>query len=485
MLVLQFQWYFPKVYAAGRSITCRSFDELNLGKWLCSQLKELSVTSPTPVQAHCIPHVLSGMDVIGCSKTGTGKTLAFTLPILHQLAIDPYGIFALVITPTRELAFQIGDQFNALGISIGLKTAVIVGGRDHVAQANELASDPEGVGLLLSKIKFLVLDEADRILEGQYANSLKSILRVLPNKRQTLLFSATITSALSHLHQVSMRKPYFFKDKEEVATVERLDQKYVLCPSAVKDAYLVYVVKVFHERHLNSSILIFSHTCKECQALAMMFSGLGFEVGSLHSQILQKHRLSALSKFRSGRIRILICTDVAARGLDIQHVDLVINHNVPRDPKIYIHRVGRSARAGRFGGAVTFVTQYDVTLLQEIEKLIGRKLEQLTVSDKKVKQYVTQVLVTKREAEIKLEQQNFGERKEINRRKEMILSGVDPEQAAEELKEERTKSFDCVTCWKTPWRKENLFRQAIYKKRRAIPPKTKRQKLSSTVQPEP
>uniref|UniRef100_A0A915ALZ2 RNA helicase n=1 Tax=Parascaris univalens TaxID=6257 RepID=A0A915ALZ2_PARUN len=166
-----------------------------------------------------------------------------------------------------------------------------------------------------------------------------------------------------------------------------------------------------------------------------MFTGLGFQVGSLHSQISQQERLSSLIRFRCGRIRILICTDVAARGLDIPHVYLVVSHNVPRSPKTYVHRVGRSARAGRFGGAITFVTQYDITLLHEVEKLVGKKLDRLNVPDKKVTQHVTQVLVTKREAEVKLDQQNFGERKRINKRKAML----DPEEVDEKLREEHTK----------------------------------------------
>ncbi|VDM39790.1 unnamed protein product [Toxocara canis] len=444
----------------------KTFSELGVSRWICDQLKQLSMKAPTAVQANCIPHVLSGSDVLGCAKTGTGKTLAFALPILNQLAVDPYGIYALILTPTRELAFQIAEQFTALGTPIGLKTSVIVGGRDQVEQANGLArrphivvatpgrladhidSDPDGIAKLFSKVQFVVLDEADRLLDGQYSEQnffkecllqLKTIFFALPKKRQTLLFSATITSALNHLHEVAVKKPYFYEDKSDVATVEQLDQKYVLCPHAVKDAYLVYVVKNFYQNRPSSSILIFSHTCRECQALAIMFNGLGFQVGSLHSQISQHERLSSLTRFRSGRIRILICTDVAARGLDIPHVDLVVNHNVPRSPKTYVHRVGRSARAGRFGGAITFVTQYDITLLQEVEKLIGKKLDKLNVSDKKVTQYVTQVLVTKREAEIKLEQQNFGERKEINRRKAMLLEGLDPDEVEAKLKEQRER----------------------------------------------
>ncbi|VDM13538.1 unnamed protein product, partial [Wuchereria bancrofti] len=301
----------------GNILKAVTFAELGLSKWLCDQLRHLAINTPTPVQVNCIPHILAGSDVLGCAKTGTGKTLAFGLPILHELALDPYGICALILTPTRELAMQIGDQFAALGTSIGLKIGIIVGGKDRVAQSSDLArrphiivatpgrladhleSDSENTGKLFEKLRFLVLDEADRLLDGQYSVELKTILTFLPKQRQTLLFSATITSALSQLHQVSVKKPYFFEDKSEIATVDKLEQKYVLCPCAVKDAYLVYVVKNFHEKHPESLILIFSHTCRECQALAIMFHGLGFKVGSLHSQISQQERTSSLTKFRS------------------------------------------------------------------------------------------------------------------------------------------------------------------------------------------
>ncbi|PIO59474.1 DEAD/DEAH box helicase, partial [Teladorsagia circumcincta] len=218
-----------------------------------------------PVSANCIPKVLTGHDVLGCAKTGTGKTLAFVLPILNELAVDPYGIFALVLTPTRELASQIFDQFVALGKPVALKVSLITGGRSLIDQANELTarphvvvatpgrladhidSDSEGLGQLFRKIQFFVLDEADQMLDGQYNE------------------------------QVTVKKPYFFEDKQEVATVERLEQKFVLCPVAVKDAYLVYVVKNYCERNENSSVIVFAQTCRECQALAYMFDALGFK----------------------------------------------------------------------------------------------------------------------------------------------------------------------------------------------------------------
>ncbi|KAF8362953.1 hypothetical protein PRIPAC_89876 [Pristionchus pacificus] len=432
----------------------KTFSELGLSSWISDQLKELNITKSTPVQEHCIPKVLEGSDVLGCAKTGTGKTMAFALPILHQLSIDPYGVYALVLTPTRELAFQIGDQFQAVGAPINIKISVIVGGRDQVIQSSELTrrphvviatpgrladhieSHPENITKIFAKLQFLVLDEADRLLDGQYAIQMKTVMGALPRKRQTLLFSATITSALSQLHQVSIRKPFFFEDTSDVATVEKLDQKYVICPQAVKDAYVVYVVRECIDRRPDSSIIIFAHTCRECQALAHMFAALGFSVGSLHSQIPQAQRLNSLAQFRSKKLKVLICTDVAARGLDIPHVDVVVNHSLPQCPKTYVHRVGRSARAGRFGSALSFVTQYDVVLLQAIEKLIGKKIDQLNVNEKKVSKEVTQVLVSKREAEIRLEEEGFGERKETNIRKQLLLQGMN-EKAVDEIMDER------------------------------------------------
>ncbi|KAK6736415.1 hypothetical protein RB195_019226 [Necator americanus] len=441
--------------------TAKSLSELGLSSWLIQQLTAMRVVKPTPVQANCIPQILQGRDVLGCAKTGTGKTLAFVLPILNELAVDPYGIFSLILAPTRELASQIYDQFVALGKPISLKVSLITGGRSLIDQANELTARPhvvvatpgrladhiesnsDGLGQLFKKIQIFVLDEADQMLDGQYSEQLKIIFLAIPKKRRTLLFSATITSAITKLHQISVRKPYFFEDKQEIATVERLEQKYVLCPVAVKDAYLVYVVKNFCERNGNSSVIVFAQTCRECQALAYMFEGLGFKVGSLHSQIEQRLRTAALNSFRSKILRVLICTDVASRGLDIPHVDLVVNHNVPKCPKTYVHRVGRSARAGRYGSALTFVTQYDVVLLQAVEKLIGVKLKELQVSDRKVTRYVTKVLVAKREAELRLQQNNFGERKESNLRKDLLMNGIpecEVDKRIEEMKRQRRRT---------------------------------------------
>uniref|UniRef100_A0A915KMV5 RNA helicase n=1 Tax=Romanomermis culicivorax TaxID=13658 RepID=A0A915KMV5_ROMCU len=460
-----------------------SFKNMHVNEWLIKQCESMGIKEPTDVQYNCVPKILedivhsfpselnhvflpstanfqapilyAGKDVIGCAKTGTGKTLAFALPILQLLAQDPHGIFSLILTPTRELAFQIADQFKVLGKPINLKVGIIVGGRDMVQQALDMSHRPHiliatpgrlsdhiksGQEVPLEKLKCLVLDEADRLLGGQYADQLKIILGHLPAKRQTLLFSATITDALNHLREVAMHEPYFYEDDLETLTVDNLDQRYVLCPVDVKDAYLVYVVKQWHEKHESGSVLIFTQTCRECQALSMMFSDLKmFKVAALHSMISQRERLDALQKFRSDRIKILLCTDVASRGLDIPQVDLVVNHNVPQCPKSYVHRVGRAARAGRSGSAITFVTQYDVGLLKSVESLIKCQLKELKVGHKKVCQNVAEVLVAKREAEIKLDEQNFGERREINKRKQMILEGLDPDEVQKTIERQKKR----------------------------------------------
>ncbi|KAI6211396.1 RNA helicase [Aphelenchoides besseyi] len=397
-----------------------TFKSLGVNQWLVDQLKQLNVTRPSPVQSNCIPQILNGSDVLGCSKTGTGKTIAFAAPILQKLAVDPYGIFALVVAPTRELVFQIAEQFSVLGKPINVRVCTITGGRQQIAQARQLSephivvaspgrladhleSDPEVIGKLFRQIQYFVLDEADQLLDGQYAVDLKTIVEHIPTKRQTLLFSATITSALSQLHQISVNKPFMFQDERSTVTADKLDQHYVLCPLGAKDSYVAHVVKMLFNRLENSLVLIFVRNCKECHILAVMLRGLGFETAALHSELTQQQRLNALNKFRSSQAKILVCTDVASRGLDIPRVDVVINHNVPEKPKTYVHRVGRSARADRFGSAITFVTQYELDRLHEIEAHIRVELQELKIDAKQLAKDATSVFVLRRESEIRVE----------------------------------------------------------------------------------
>ncbi|XP_034611324.1 probable ATP-dependent RNA helicase DDX49 [Trachemys scripta elegans] len=292
---------------------------------------------------------------------------------------------------------------------------------DHLRSSNTFS---------LRKIKFLVLDEADRLLEQgctDFTKDLEVILGAVPATRQTLLFSATLTDTLNELKSLAMNKPFFWESQAEVRTVDELVQRYLLVPEKVKDAYLVHLIQTFQDEHEDWSIIIFTSTCKNCQILNMMLKKFNFPSVALHSMMKQKQRFAALAKFKSSVFKILIATDVAARGLDIPTVQVVINHNTPGLPKIYIHRVGRTARAGRHGLAITLVTQYDIHLVHAIEEQIKTKLQEFSVEERAVLSILTQVNVARRECEIKLEATDFDEKKEINKRKQMILEGKDPD----------------------------------------------------------
>lgn len=420
----------------------KTFEDLGLNNWITKQCKVLGIRKPTAIQLECIPEIIQGRDCIGCAKTGSGKTATFILPILHKLSQDPFGIFALILTPTRELAHQIGDHCRVLGKPIGLKYLVVTGGEDMVEQGRRLQEHPHivistpgrladhilsGTEFLLSKIKFLVIDEADRLLEDRFGDQLQTIFSILPKKRQTLLFSATFTEVLKEVEGLANIKPFFWVSKTIVATVDSLDQRYVLVAADIKDAYLINILDTFLAKHKNSSVMIFTNTCKYCQILSMVLNQLEFECVALHSVLPQKLRLAALQKFKSSQVKILVATDVASRGLDIPMVDLIINHNVPTRAKDYVHRVGRTARAGRGGMAITLVTPFDVKLLHGVESHIGAELGKYDVNESEVAKIALEINVARREAEIQLDNQDFSEKKDINKRKQLILEGKDPD----------------------------------------------------------
>ncbi|CAG9864476.1 unnamed protein product [Phyllotreta striolata] len=433
-----------------------TFSDLQLNNWIIRQCATIGVKSPTPIQSNCIPQILEGKDCIGAAKTGSGKTLAFALPIIQKLCEDPYGIFALILTPTRELAYQIADQFAVIGKPMNLRHCVIVGGMDMVEQGIQLSKRPHVVvatpGRLadhldscktftLSKIKFVVLDEADRLLSGQFDQQIQTIFKNLPKNRQNLFFSATITDTLEKLKGISNKDFYHYEAPSisDAATVEQLKQYYVLCPKDVKDAYLAQIIREFIGTNASGNVMIFTDTCKNCQVLSMTLNDVGFENVALHAMIPQQQRLAALAKFKSNTVKILIATDVASRGLDIPAVQLVVNHSIPKVPKEYVHRVGRTARAGRTGKAVTLVTPYDVALLKAIEEHINTELVELKVDDAEVGKIYTQVSVTKSEAYLKLDEGDFYEKRLINKRKKWILEGLDPDEEEEKLLKKKKK----------------------------------------------
>lgn len=403
-----------------------TFKELGLAEWAVQTCKELGMRRPTPVQAHCIPKILAGRDVLGLAQTGSGKTAAFALPILHRLAEDPFGVFALVVTPTRELAYQLAEQFRALGSCIYLKCSVTVGGMDMLSQTKSLMARPHvviatpgrikvlleenpDIPPVFSKTKFLVLDEADRVLDVGFEEELKVVFQCLPKNRQTLLFSATMTGNLQTLLEVSTNKAYFYEAYEGFKTVETLKQQYLLVPKDVKDVYLVHTLSKMEDMGIRSA-MIFVSTCRSCHHLSLLLEELDQKVVALHSFNSQSLRLSALHRFKSGQVSILLATDVASRGLDIPTVDLVINYDIPRFPRDYVHRVGRTARAGRGGLAVSFVSQNDINLIREIEAVLGKQLDKFECNENEVLSDIKKVYSGRRVAIMKMRDDGFEER---------------------------------------------------------------------------
>ncbi|KAI8921101.1 P-loop containing nucleoside triphosphate hydrolase protein [Powellomyces hirtus] len=389
----------------------RSFRELGLDSWLEDALRSLSIKEPSEIQQACIPEILAGRDVIGSATTGSGKTAAFALPILQKLAEDPFGIFALVVTPTRELAFQIAEQFRVLGAGVNLKQSVVVGGLDMMTQALELSRRPHVIvatpgrlvdhinsstdAVNLKRLKFLVFDEADRLLDDTFADDLAVILDQLPKKRQTLLFSATMTEEIKSLNFSSSSKPFTYQCNSRFDTVEKLDQRYVFISSTVRDAYLAHLVKTNFE---GKTMIIFTGKCRTCERLRVMLRELGLKSTALHAQMSQSDRLGSLAKFKGGIVPILLATDVGSRGLDIPTVQVVMNYELPADATDYIHRVGRTARAGRGGMSVSLVTQHDINVLLNIEKKMQKKMQELPVVENEVLEILNEVALAQRVA---------------------------------------------------------------------------------------
>ncbi|KAF1959708.1 ATP-dependent rRNA helicase RRP3 [Byssothecium circinans] len=367
----------------------KTFTDLGVREELCEACANLGFTHATPIQEQSIPLALEGRDIIGLAETGSGKTAAFVLPILQALMEKPQALFGLVLAPTRELAFQISQQVEALGSVINVKCATLVGGMDMVSQAIALGKRPHIVvatpgrlldhlentkGFSLKHLKYLVMDEADRLLDLDFGPILDKILKVLPREgRHTYLFSATMSTKVENLQRAAMHNPLRVSiSSSSHQVVSTLMQRYIFLPHKLKDLYLIHL--------LNDAIghptIIFTRTVNESQRCAILLRALGFGAIPLHGQLSQSARLGALAKFKSKSRDIMVCTDVAARGLDIPSVDLVINLDLPADSKTYVHRVGRTARAGKSGKSISFVTQYDVELWLRIENALGRKVEE-------------------------------------------------------------------------------------------------------------
>ncbi|KAF1842224.1 DEAD-domain-containing protein [Cucurbitaria berberidis CBS 394.84] len=397
--------------AGGSSEAKKTFADLGVREELCDACENLKFTTPTPIQVQSIPLALEGRDVIGLAETGSGKTAAFVLPILQSLLEKPQALFGLIMAPTRELAYQIAQQVDALGSIINVKCATLVGGMDMVPQAIALSKRPHIVvatpgrlldhlentkGFSLKYLKYLVLDEADRLLDLDFGPVLDKILKVLPRDgRHTYLFSATMSSKVESLQRAALQNPVRVSiSSSSHQVVSTLLQRYFFLPHKHKDLYLIHLLN----DNIGHPTIIFTRTVNETQRIAVLLRTLGFGAIPLHGQLSQSARLGALSKFRSRSRDILVATDVASRGLDIPSVDLVVNLDLPSDSQTYVHRVGRTARAGKSGKAVSFVTQYDVEIWLRIENALGSKIEEEVIDKDEAMVYMERVSEAQRVA---------------------------------------------------------------------------------------
>ncbi|HEY2482574.1 MAG TPA: DEAD/DEAH box helicase [Caulobacteraceae bacterium] len=361
------------------------FTKLGLAKPLLKALAEEGYDAPTPIQALAIPDILAGRDLLGIAQTGTGKTAAFALPILHRLAADRRpaprrGCRVLVLSPTRELATQIADSFRAYGRHLGLTTAVVFGGVKYGPQVRALAG---GVDILvatpgrlidhiqekvanLSAVEVFVLDEADQMLDLGFLPPIRRIVATLPRQRQNLFFSATMPGEIGKLAAELLKDPARASVAPSATTVTKIDQRVLFVESDRKRQLLA---ELFDDARMGRA-LIFTRTKRGADRVGKYLEGAGIRADSIHGDKSQGQRERALAAFKSGAVRALVATDIAARGIDVDAVTHVVNYELPNVPEAYVHRIGRTARAGAGGIAISLVCDDERSLLRDIQKLI-------------------------------------------------------------------------------------------------------------------
>ena len=367
-----------------------TFNELNLSAPLLRAIAEAGYETPSPIQAKAIPPVLEGRDLMGCAQTGTGKTAAFALPMLDRLHAakprKPGAIRALILTPTRELALQIGESFAAYGKYQKLRSTVIFGG---VGQAPQVEAIKKGVEILiacpgrlndlvgqglvdLSNLEIFVLDEADRMLDMGFVHDVKKVIAKLPKQRQNLMFSATMPKEIEQLAAGILQDPAFVKVDPVSSTVDRIDQSLYFVEKGNKKFLLPWLIKNLNPPVVNA--LVFSRTKHGADKIAKDLNKQGISAAAIHGNKSQSARVAALEGFKAGKTKVLVATDIAARGIDISELSHVFNYDLPEVPETYVHRIGRTARAGADGTAVSFCAPEEKEYLAGIEKLNRRQI---------------------------------------------------------------------------------------------------------------
>ncbi|HSB54281.1 MAG TPA: DEAD/DEAH box helicase, partial [Gemmatimonadales bacterium] len=368
------------------------FSALKLHPDLARGLKELGFTRPTPIQSEAIPPALEGRDILACAMTGSGKTAAFLLPILHKLMGRPRGVTrALVLTPTRELAAQILGDLNDIAVHTPLTAAAVFGGvgmgpQEHafrsgvdviIATPGRLLDHFRAPYARLASLEYLVLDEADRMLDMGFLPDIRRVLRHLPAKRRTYFFSATMPPPIAALAQEMLQKPVAINVSRPAAPAVGITQAVYPVAQELKSALLAALL----DRNDMGEALVFTRTKHRANRLQAFLVRRGFKAERIHGNRSQAQRTEALAGFKSGKYRVLVATDIAARGIDIEALGHVVNFDVPLVPEDYIHRVGRTARAEATGEAFTFVSPAEEGELRAIERAVGKRLPRVTVPD--------------------------------------------------------------------------------------------------------
>ncbi|MBU0615622.1 MAG: DEAD/DEAH box helicase [Nanoarchaeota archaeon] len=363
-----------------------SFNDLKLIDPLKKALTKQGYTTPTPIQLKSIPSLLLGKDLIGIAQTGTGKTAAFALPILQRMTEKyPRVIKTLILAPTRELAAQIGESFSAYGEFLRFKHTVIFGGVSQGMQVQALSKGVDIViatpgrlldlmnqrRLTLGNVEFFVLDEADRMLDMGFIHDIKRIITRLPEKRQTLFFSATMSPEINRLAKSLLKDPIHVEVTAQATTVEKIKQCVFFIDQNSKEKLLLEFLR---QKHL-TSVLVFTRTKHKANKVAAFLSKNNISSDAIHGNKSQSSRTNAIKNFKTGKIKVLVATDIAARGIDIDNISHVINFEIPNEPESYVHRIGRTARAGAEGTAFSFCSADERNFLRNIERLIKKNIE--------------------------------------------------------------------------------------------------------------
>ena len=364
-----------------------TFKDLNITEPILKAIEEKGYANPTPIQVKAIPAALTGKDILGCAQTGTGKTAAFAIPIIQHLQAlknRDKSIKALILTPTRELALQISECIDDYAKYTQVRHGVIFGGVNQRAQVNMLH---KGVDILvatpgrlldlmnqgyihLDNVRHFVLDEADRMLDMGFIHDIK---RILPKEKQTLFFSATMPDTIIALTNSLLKQPVKITITPKSSTVDTIEQTIYFVEKKEKSKLLI---SILHKTE-GQSVLVFSRTKHNADRIVRVLSKAGIGSQAIHGNKSQNARQSALENFKTGKIRVMIATDIAARGIDINELPLVINYDLPDVPETYVHRIGRTGRAGNLGTALTFCSQEERKLVNDIQKLTGKKLSKV------------------------------------------------------------------------------------------------------------